>query len=338
MMAREDLARLNTALQAELVAIKAETTATTTAKVASLEDTITNLAHEIAVLKRRLFGNKTERSHASEAQLALGDLLAAEAQLQRQLDAAIERAKDAIDPEPAPKPPGGPDDGVKAMPRGRRDLRTSKLPRCSVEILDHDLEAPVGLQGLLRIRAIYAAERVVRCAPAVERKTLRDQHVRPLIDEFFAWVPAARSTTPGRNRATKALGYASNQEVELRRVLDDVNLPLDNTRAERALRKIVVGRKSWMFYGSDTHAEAAAAIFSVIASCRLHRLDPHQYLEEVLRVLPYWPSDRYLELSPKYWPVTRGRLNPKELAAPLSSFEIPPPPGEPIEPPVAPSG
>jgi hypothetical protein len=52
-----------------------------------------------------------------------------------------------------------------------------------------------------------------------------------------------------------------------------------------------------MFYGSDTHAEAAAAIFSVIVSCRLHGLDPFTYLEEVLRVLPYWPRDRYLELA-----------------------------------------
>jgi transposase len=79
-----------------------------------------------------------------------------------------------------------------------------------------------------------------------------------------------------------------------------------------------------MFYGSDTHAEAAAAIFSVIASCRLHRLDPFQYLEEILRVLPYWPQDRYLELSPKYWHATRGRLRSEQLAAPLSTFEIPP--------------
>jgi transposase len=560
-MASEDLARLNAALQAELVVIKAETTA----KVASLEDTITNLAHENALLKRRLFGNKTERSHTSEVQLALGDLLAAEAQLQKELNAALERAKDAIDPDP--KPPGGRRDGANAKPKGRRDLSASKLPRCPVEILDPALEAqgcrrirfedsyqlmyqrggfavlvkrvaqyevpvgdettvwaapipqtlfprallhttaiahvitskfglgtphfrleqaladqdmaldrgtmsryvehagnalgativhamwgdaiayaqvistdatgaliqpaktkdgrpqackkghfftavvdcdavlfayveehtsevvqrmfgsfrgylqadassvydilergrpndseegvrlvgcfahlrryffeaaicryPVGLQGLLRIRAIYAADRIVFRAPVAERKTLRDQHVRPLIDELFDWVQAARSTTPGRNLATKALGYASNQEVELRRVLDDVSLPLDNTRAERALRKIVVGRKAWMFYGSDTHAEAAAAIFSVIASCRLHRVDPYQYLDEVLRVLPYWPKDRYLELSPKYWPATRARLNPKELAAPLSSFEIPPPLGEPVEPPVEPSG
>jgi hypothetical protein len=90
-----------------------------------------------------------------------------------------------------------------------------------------------------------------------------------------------------------------------------------------------------MFYGSDTHAEA---IFSVIASCRLHGLDPYQYLDEVLRVLLYWPRDRYLELSPKYWRATRARLNLKELAAPLSSFEIPPPLGGPGEPPVEPSG
>ena len=107
------------------------------------------------------------------------------------------------------------------------------------------------------------------------------------------------------------------------RVLEDIKLPLDNTRSERALRKIVVGRKAWMFYGSDTHAEAAAAIFSVIASCRLHRLDPCTYLDELLRVLPYWPRERYLELSPRHWSATRARLRPEELAAPLSAFEVP---------------
>jgi transposase len=145
----------------------------------------------------------------------------------------------------------------------------------------------------------------------------------PLATSFFDWARGARHTAQGRNLATKALGYAANQEAELLRVLDDVNLPLDNTRAERALRKIVVGRKAWMFYGSDTHAEAAAAIFSVIASCRLHRLDPFAYLDDVLRVLPHWPRQRYLELAPKHWAATRARLRPEELAAPLSEFEIP---------------
>lgn len=544
-------------LQAELVAMAA--------KVASLEDTIANLAQENALLKRRLFGNRTERSHTSELQLALGDLLAGEAKLQQELDDAVGKVDDALGqaadavgkaddaPGPEPKPAAGP----RVTPRGRRDLSTSTLPRVAVEILDpqreasgcrrigfedsmqlmfrrggfsvlvkrvakyeviHDDEAtviaapgpetlfprallhtsaiahvltskfalgvphyrleqdladqgvsldrgtmsryvehagstlgativhamwqdalahaqvistdatgaliqpaklkdgrpqackkghfftavvdcdailfaytethtsafvqslfgnfrgylqadassvydilehgrpkdsedgvrlvgcfahcrryffeaaicryPAGLQGLLRIRAIYAADRVLRRAPADQRKALRAQHVRPLVDDFFAWVHATKPVTLGRNLATKALGYATNQEAELRRILESGDLPLDNTRAERALRKIVVGRKNWMFYGSDTHAEAAAAIFSVIASCRLHGLDPFQYLEDVLRVLPYWPSNRYLELSPKHWRTTRSRLRPEELAAPLSTFAVPPPLGE----------
>ena len=106
-------------------------------------------------------------------------------------------------------------------------------------------------------------------------------------------------------------------------MLDDGKLPLDNTRSERSLRKIVVGRKNRMFYGSDAHAESAAAIFSIIASYRLHSIDPQQYLDEVLRILPYWPRDRYLELAPNDWIATRAKLDPDELAAPLCSFTIP---------------
>ena len=137
------------------------------------------------------------------------------------------------------------------------------------------------------------------------------------------WVDQARNTSEGRSLATKALGYAFNQKKELMRVLDDGRLPLENTRSERSLRKIVVGRKNWMFYGSDTHAESAAAIFSLVASCRHHTIDPHQYLDEVMRVLPYWPKDRHLELAPKSWNATRAKLRADELDAPLCSFTIP---------------
>jgi hypothetical protein len=76
-------------------------------------------------------------------------------------------------------------------------------------------------------------------------------------------------------------------------------------------------------YGSDTHAESAATVFSLIASCRLHRIDPEQYLDEILRVLPYWPEDRYLELAPDRWQSTRSKLRADELDAPLCSFTIP---------------
>lgn len=85
----------------------------------------------------------------------------------------------------------------------------------------------------------------------------------------------------------------------------------------------MVGRKNWMFYGSDVHAEAAAALFSLIASCRLHRLDAERYLSEVARVVPYWPRERYLELAPKNWVGTRGKLLETELAAPAGAITVP---------------
>jgi hypothetical protein len=184
---------------------------------------------------------------------------------------------------------------------------------------------PVGVQGLLRIRALYAVDDTFAKLAPDKRKHLREQHLRPALEDFFAWVESARASAEGRNLATKALGYAHNQKDELMRVLADGRLPLDNTRSERALRKIVVGRKNWMFYASDTHAESAAALFSLIATCRLHGLDPEQYLDEVMRLLPYWPRERYLELAPKYWLATRARLDPDELDMPLCSFKIPPP-------------
>lgn len=182
----------------------------------------------------------------------------------------------------------------------------------------------VGLEGLRRIAAIYAADKPFRDEPPSKRKQSRHKAVAPLIDDFFSWVRTERSKAHGRNRATRALGYATNQENELRRVLEDGRLPLDNTRSERALRKIVVGRKNWLFYGSEIHAQSAAAIFSIIASCRLHRLDPESYLNDVLRVLPYWPVDRYLELSPLRWTATRQRLDAAELAQPIGSITVPP--------------
>lgn len=182
---------------------------------------------------------------------------------------------------------------------------------------------PIGVQGLMRIRAIYAADDAFRREPPAKRKLLRQQHLRPLMDSFFEWVAQARAEASGRDLATKALGYAFNQQQQLLRVLDDGRLPLDNTRSERSLRKIVVGRKNWMFYGSDTHAESAAALFSIVASCRLHAIDPEQYLNDVLRLLPYWPKERYLELAPKNWQATRAKLRSDELKAPLGAFTIP---------------
>ncbi len=116
----------------------------------------------------------------------------------------------------------------------------------------------------------------------------------------------------------KALGYMVHMWPGLVLFLDDPRIPLDSTRIDRALRTIVVGRKNWLFYGSDVHAQSAAAMLSILASCRLHKLEPWKYLDEVLRLLPSWPSDRYIELAPKNWATTRTltRLDSVRAEAP----------------------
>ena len=175
----------------------------------------------------------------------------------------------------------------------------------------------------MRIQELYILDRaVMKLAPAA-RSALRDEKVRPAMEAFFTWAKSVHDEEAPRSRATQALGYALRQRNELMAVLANPEVPLDNTRAERNLRKIVIGRKNWLFYGSDCHAEAAAALFSLIATCRLHGLEPATYFDEVLRVLPYWPSDRYLELAPHHWQGTRSKLNPAELAKPISRITVP---------------
>lgn len=98
-----------------------------------------------------------------------------------------------------------------------------------------------------------------------------------------------------------------------------------NNGSERALRSVGVARKAWLFFGSDDHAGSAANLFSLMASCKLHGLDAELYLAEVIRVMPQWPRERYLELCPRDWLRTRARLDPKQLAKPLGPITVPPP-------------
>jgi transposase/uncharacterized coiled-coil protein SlyX len=184
---------------------------------------------------------------------------------------------------------------------------------------------PLGLQGVRLIDAIFDADRpLAKLAPA-ERKLRRDAEVRPLVDAFFTWAAAEQAKLDGRGLVATALGYSLRQESALRRFLDDGRLRMDNNGAERALRPICLGRKAWMFYGSDDHATAAGNILSLVASCKLHDLDPEPYFCEIIKVLPYWPRDRYLELAPKYWLATRARLDPRELERELGHITVPAP-------------
>ena len=147
-----------------------------------------------------------------------------------------------------------------------------------------------------------------------------------MLDDFFAWAEGVFERVRNvRGPVATAFGYAVRQRDALRRFLDDGRLRLENNCSERALRTIAVGRKAWLFCGSNDHAQAAANIFSLIASCKLHELDAESYLAEIIRIVPYWPRDRYLELAPKYWARTRARLDATELALPIGHVTVPPP-------------
>lgn len=182
---------------------------------------------------------------------------------------------------------------------------------------------PLGVEGLRRINAIFAMDATLSDLPPSKRKTRRDAVVRPLVDSFFEWVSAHTALPRERGLVATALGYARNQQAPLRRFLDDGRLRMENNQSERALRAIASARKLWMFFGSDDHAAAAANLFSLVASCKLHGLDPEAYLADVIRVIPYWPRDRYLELAPRYWADTRGRLLDDEMTKPLGHVTVP---------------
>jgi len=228
---------------------------------------------------------------------------------------------DAMFRPPAQRPP--PDDDAAA------DLTEKLEVGCWAHARRKFWEAaitkdPIAREGLARIARIFALDRSWKKQPASEIKSLRDLHLRAHTDAFFAWVDAEYERVRGqRGLLRTALGYAHRQRGPLTRFYDDGRLKLDNNASERELRRIAVGRKNWLFVGSDDHAQAAGNLLTLIASARLHALDPEAYLRDLFRVLPYWPRERFLELCPRDWIVTRARLDLTELDREVGPITVP---------------
>lgn len=182
----------------------------------------------------------------------------------------------------------------------------------------------VGREGLMRISRIFELDASWKGKPPSTIRQLRGQFLRPHVDAFFAWVESQRPTyRDERGYVRTALEYAHNQCTVLSTFFEDGRLVLSNNGAERALKAICLGRRAWLFCGSDDHAKSAAALYSVVASARLHRLDPEEYLRCLIRLVPLWPEHRMLELSPLFWERTRARLDPKALARECGPLFIP---------------
>jgi transposase len=175
-------------------------------------------------------------------------------------------------------------------------------------------QALVALGFISRLYAIDA-ELKQKPLPPDARTAERQRLATPVLDAFRAWLDSEKPRVLPKSPLGEAIGYACNQWTALTRFLEDGRLRLDNNGAERELRREAVGRKNWLFAGSDEGAAWNAVTVSLIASCEMHGVEPWAYLRDVLQLVLDWPRDRLLELSPKSWKQTREHSDARQRLA-----------------------
>ena len=165
-------------------------------------------------------------------------------------------------------------------------------------------KAPIAAEAVRRIDAIFDAERDLNGLPTAERLAGRQQSAAPLVAGLEAWMRAERSKLSRHSDVARAMDYMLKRWTAFSRFVDDGRICLTNNAAERALRGIAVGRKAWLFAGSDRGGERAAAIYTLIATAKLNGLDPRAWLADVLRRINDHPASRLNELLPWNWRTT----------------------------------
>src|ERR1700751_5243318 len=181
----------------------------------------------------------------------------------------------------------------------------------------YDLEqacaAPLAREALERIAALYAIEDEIRGRPPDERQQVRQKRARPLLESLHNWFEASLRTLSRKSDTTAAIRYALTLWSALTRYCDDGRLEIDNNAAERALRAVTLGRKNYLFAGSDAGGERAAILYSLIGSAKLNGLDPESYLRDVLTHIADHPIRRIAELLP--WNFAPNRSSALEPTA-----------------------
>jgi transposase len=158
--------------------------------------------------------------------------------------------------------------------------------------------------ALSHIGALFRIERSIADSPRKEKETVRRDKSRAVVDKFFEWCDAEFPLVLDETAIQAGLRYARNQRIALRRFLDDGRLPAHNNISELNLRRQVLGRRNWLFVGSDDGAAVNTVFVSLLASARLHGIEPHSYLRDLFCLLRSWPAQRLLELAPAYWQKT----------------------------------
>ncbi|ENU2135137.1 IS66 family transposase, partial [Salmonella enterica] len=153
-------------------------------------------------------------------------------------------------------------------------------------------------EALKRIGELYAVEEEIRGLPATERLAARQSRSKPLLISLHDWLVEKSATLSKTSRLGEAFAYILNQWDALCYYCDDGLVEPDNNAAERALRAVCLGKKNYIFFGSDHGGERGALLYGLIGTCRLNGIDPEAYLRHILSELPEWPSNKVAEPLP----------------------------------------
>ena len=162
--------------------------------------------------------------------------------------------------------------------------------------------ANIAISVLEQISEIYNIEADIRGLEPDKRLRHRQEHSKKLVEQLFINLKKHRDKLPPKSSTVKAINYAMNNQIALMRFLENGRIEIDNNAAERAMRSIALGRKNWMFAGSDQGGCSAANIYSLIETAKLNNINPWAYLEKVLRTIQDHNSNKLYELLP--WNIT----------------------------------
>jgi transposase len=165
--------------------------------------------------------------------------------------------------------------------------------------------SPIALEAVRRIDLVFDIEREINGLSAAERLAARRSRSAPLVAALEEWMRAERVKLSRHNGVAKALDYMLTRWPAFTRFLDDGHICLTNNAAERALRGLALGRKSWLFAGSPRGAERAAVMYTLIQTAKLNDLDPQAWLADVLSRIAETPQSRLYELLPWKWTTDR---------------------------------
>jgi len=164
----------------------------------------------------------------------------------------------------------------------------------------------IAKEALERIGALFDVERAIAGKPPDERRAVRITQAQPRHDELAAWFDARLRLIPGKSELAGAIRYARSRWSALTAYLDDGRLEVSNNAAENAIRPVTLGRKNWLFAGSDSGGMRAAILYTLIRSARLNGVEPEAWLRDVLSRIADHPINRVDELLPWAWAAREG--------------------------------